>query len=864
MATKSIKVSLVNHTHWDREWYFSDQDSLVLSDVLFTRALNELSAHPEASFVLDGQVSVLEDYLQANPEQRELVTRLTQNGQLKVGPWYTQPDALHLQGESLLRNGMVGALLTRKYGPRMEVGYLPDTFGFNAQMPVILSQLALNRFLFWRGIDPAKTGGFYFNWQSLSGSKTVNAVDMPQGYGTGMLMEPTVKYVHNRVDAGADFIRTHTPGAVKPAHVLIPVGNDQMNIVHGISDQIAAISKLGKNEYQLDTYEHFFASLDFDSLPTYQGELVDPVFARVHRSCGSSRMDVKLAATRLEHKLLHEVEPAMVIAQQTGVELSNGLLVHAWKKLLESQAHDSMAGSVVDSVNADILHRLKQGEEIADGILNTIQKLLSLKLGLTDTQVLILNPLPRKRVDWFDVSVLTTASDVQFEGVRAQRLVSCKQTPAREQVLIETAAGSEMGTEPAYNELHYRVQAELPGLGYRVLNFAPVTQMPGAASAATTSTVIGTDKWQLQFVDGKLRVHDADWRLNGEIFLVDDANAGDTYDFSPVAGDQPVRFSATGARIDGNAQTMTVEFDQELPADKLEPAGQIVQQAVQLVASVTESGLLKLKLSLTNRVKNHRLRLMIDTGLHSVASNTASVPFGFIRRDEKQAPDDWNTHYPEKPVDVHPLDNNVTVANADQSWTVFTRDVKEYATKRGVIGLTLLATTDQLGKPNLINRPGRASGDTTKAGHPLIPTPAAELLGTNLNYTFWIQLASSFSEQAINQTQEELDFAPVAYQPQTLNLFRNRLDNKLQDDLVARDTALPNKQGYLNLQNADMVSAVYPRLFGGSGYVVRLANRTQSAHALTADQQERVINALEQPVAEVSEVPSYDVVSLAY
>ena len=150
MSNKTIKVSLVNHTHW----YFSDQDSLVLSDVLFKRALEQLTTHPEASFVLDGQVSVLEDFLKANPDQQAIVSRLSKRGQLKVGPWYTQPDALHIQGESMLRNGMIGTLLSRKYGPRMEVGYLPDTFGFNSQVPVILNQLGLRRFLFWRGIDP--------------------------------------------------------------------------------------------------------------------------------------------------------------------------------------------------------------------------------------------------------------------------------------------------------------------------------------------------------------------------------------------------------------------------------------------------------------------------------------------------------------------------------------------------------------------------------------------------------------------------------------------------------------------------------------------------------------------------------------
>lgn len=47
------KAHIVNHTHWDREWYFTSADSLVLSEQLFTEVIEELLAHPEATFVLD-------------------------------------------------------------------------------------------------------------------------------------------------------------------------------------------------------------------------------------------------------------------------------------------------------------------------------------------------------------------------------------------------------------------------------------------------------------------------------------------------------------------------------------------------------------------------------------------------------------------------------------------------------------------------------------------------------------------------------------------------------------------------------------------------------------------------------------------
>lgn len=221
------KVYLVNHTHWDREWYFSHQDSLVLSDLLFTDVIDELEKHSEVSFTLDGQLSILDDYLTLYPEKISTIRKLVNEKRLLIGPWFTQPDALHTQGESLLRNGIIGKLMAKKYGPVMDIGYLPDTFGFNCQMPLIISELGIKSFVFWRGIDPAKTKSLYFNWYGLANDRHVTAINMPQGYGTGMLLAPNKGYVAKKLDPAVDFIKKFLPDNF--SKVLIPTG---LSLIH--------------------------------------------------------------------------------------------------------------------------------------------------------------------------------------------------------------------------------------------------------------------------------------------------------------------------------------------------------------------------------------------------------------------------------------------------------------------------------------------------------------------------------------------------------------------------------------------------------------------------------------------------------
>lgn len=37
-----VNVYIVQHTHWDREWYFTAADAKVLSEQVFTEVLDEL------------------------------------------------------------------------------------------------------------------------------------------------------------------------------------------------------------------------------------------------------------------------------------------------------------------------------------------------------------------------------------------------------------------------------------------------------------------------------------------------------------------------------------------------------------------------------------------------------------------------------------------------------------------------------------------------------------------------------------------------------------------------------------------------------------------------------------------------------
>ena len=125
------------------------------------------------SFTLDGQAIVLEDYLDARPENEVRLRALIDAGRLEVGPSYILPDELLVGAEPLVRNLLLGRTVCERFGARpAPVGYLPDSFGHPLQLPQILTGFGIDSFIFSRGIgDQLDDVGVVFRWRSPDGSE---------------------------------------------------------------------------------------------------------------------------------------------------------------------------------------------------------------------------------------------------------------------------------------------------------------------------------------------------------------------------------------------------------------------------------------------------------------------------------------------------------------------------------------------------------------------------------------------------------------------------------------------------------------------------------------------------------------------
>ena len=177
-------MAVVAHTHWDREWYAPFEHFRTRLVEVLDGVLALLEADPSfRRFLLDGQMAMVDDYLEVRPEAAGRIRRLVEQGRLAVGPWYVLMDEFCVSGETIVRNLQLGLRRAASFGGPMPVGYLPDMFGHIAQMPQLLRQAGFDHAVVWRGV-PAAVDRTAFWWAAPDGG-TVRAEYLPVGYANG-------------------------------------------------------------------------------------------------------------------------------------------------------------------------------------------------------------------------------------------------------------------------------------------------------------------------------------------------------------------------------------------------------------------------------------------------------------------------------------------------------------------------------------------------------------------------------------------------------------------------------------------------------------------------------------------------------
>ncbi len=681
-------MAIVPHTHWDREWYEPFQTFRLELVRLVDELLDVMERDSSyRAFLLDGQLAVVDDYLEIRPESEDRLRDLVAAGRLSVGPWYILMDEFLVSGETLVRNLQAGIGRASSFGGVMEVGYLPDMFGHVAQMPQLLCQAGLRDAVVWRGV-PSAVDRTAFTWRAPDGS-AVRAEYLVAGYGNGAALPDDAKGLLRRLRALVEefgpFLRADEP-------LLVMNGTDHQHAQPRLGRVVAEVNELDTEmDLEITSLAEYLEGARRNGLPEWEGELRSGWRANLLMGVASNRVDVKVAAARAERSLERRAEPLSTLFRPASA-WPEGYLDLAWGLVLRNAAHDSVCACSIDEVVEAVRHRYAEARQIGDGLAD--QALRALARSMSTAGTYVVNPsandrgglvevvVPAEGPPGPDVQVLSERmglpGSVVLDGETVRNLLGLVQgTRIADDAFITavTLGGDDtgidlsvtVGTEPrddvpveeVRRELFTRLtsrpdlevrlqidqpparrqlarQADVPGFGWAP--FAPAALRHPASVTVVQDGPVVENGLVTVAVDAERGTFSLDG-VPGYGRLVDGGDFGDTYNYSPPRRDtiieRPESVAVTVVERGPVRAVVEIDTTYHWPERVDEPHSERVGSVAVDVRTALEvradEPIVRVRTTFVNQARDHRLRVHLPLR-RPAATSHAECAFTVVER----------------------------------------------------------------------------------------------------------------------------------------------------------------------------------------------------------------------------------------
>ncbi len=379
-----MRAHIVSHSHLDREWYESFEGHRMkvvelIDDLIYLFENDE----DFKSFHLDGQVILLDDYLEIKPQNKEIIKRLIKEKKLIVGPYYILQDELLLSGEENVRNSLVGKSYEKEWGKLCQVGYFPDTFGHVGKIAELCAKSGLKYAFFGRGVkaigfdnEVLDDENFSSNYsemylESADGSRVLGIL-FANWYCNGNEIpvdkEEAKEYWDKRIEGAKRFASTDS--------LLFMNGCDHQPVQKNLSEAIRVANELYPDiEFIHSNLEDYAREVEKklpSDLAVIKGEMTSQETDGFYTlaNTASSRIYLKQANARISDKLFMTLEPFLMMSGES--KKYKGQLDYATKLLLQNLPHDSICGCSIDEVHREMEVRFEKAEKVIEYIIEEL------------------------------------------------------------------------------------------------------------------------------------------------------------------------------------------------------------------------------------------------------------------------------------------------------------------------------------------------------------------------------------------------------------------------------------------------------------------------------------------------------------
>jgi len=494
---RQATFSLSGNAHIDAAWLWPWTETVDVVKRTFSTALQLMDEYPDYTFT-QSSAAYSEWIKEKYPLLHEQIRKRVQEGRWEiVGGMWVEPDLNMPDGEAELRNLLLGKQwFRREYGVDVRIGWNPDSFGYDWQLPQIYKKSGIDYFVTQK-VNWNDTNHFPFHllwWQSPDGSRVLTYF-------------PT-DYVHLDLDPARiakDFSRItqDTPG-LRETMDLYGVGDHGGGPTRAILDE----GEHWKNadavvpRMQFATAQSFFNDVEhkvatdspvwdyrriakgYTPPAAVEGRIAIPIwnselYFEYHRGVLTSQAEHKRSMREGEVEVL-EAERFASLAWLAGKSYPLDELTEDWRSVAFNEFHDLAAGSGIGGIYKDAQKDFARVRLSTDAIRASSFEVLASNINTqpspqmrNSAAILVFNPLAWRRSALTEVEV-----ELPFvaEGLRAWT--------ARGPVEVQIEHHERRSN-------HFRIlisAAEIPSLGYEVLHVAGEEASTNSTTALVKAT----------------------------------------------------------------------------------------------------------------------------------------------------------------------------------------------------------------------------------------------------------------------------------------------------------------------------------------------------------------------------------------
>ena len=483
---KQFTIRAVGNSHIDMAWLWPWTETVEVVRNTFRSVLDLMREYPDFKFTM----SSARTYQWMEEKYPDLFHEIEQR--VKEGRWeivggmWVEPDLNMPAGESLTRQILIGkGYFRKKFGVDVKIGWNPDSFGYNWQLPQIYKKSGMDYFVTQKLLWAHEFTTFpykLFWWQAPDGSRLLTY--FPHDYASAIDADRMAKDLSEWAPSIYGPKLTDTPEMMHLYGVGDHGGGPTRSMLDTATRLMEPNSVFPKLEFS--TAAGFFSDLETKmpnlQVPTWDGEL----YFQYHRGVFTTQAETKKRIRRTEETLL-DAEKFASLASLFGRPYPQDDMERAWKRLLFDHFHDIMPGSGIAVNYLDAKRNLEDvrrvGNDVITGSLNEI--LAHVNTTGAGTPVFLFNPLswPRTEVIEADAQLPESAKQIQVFDAAGK--------PAESELLH---------MDPETHRAHFLLLVNVPAMGYTTYFVRPATAAPPTRSKLTATA----DSLENEFVSVKI------------------------------------------------------------------------------------------------------------------------------------------------------------------------------------------------------------------------------------------------------------------------------------------------------------------------------------------------------------------------